>query len=44
MYDVSTWKFSVNDIDCVVNQKLKSGKAAGFDNISSKHVLFACVY
>ena len=41
MYDVSTWKFSVNDIDCVVIQKLKSGKAAGFDNISSEHVKYS---
>ena len=41
MYDVSIWKFSVNDIDCVVNQKLKSGKASGFDNISSEYVKYS---
>ena len=41
MYDVNTWKFSVNDIDCVVNQKLISGKLAGFDNISSEHFKYS---
>jgi len=40
-YDVREWLISVEDVDCAVRNQLKLRKAAGYDNITAEHIIFA---
>jgi len=38
---IDDWLFTVEDVDYVLHQHIKSGKAAGIDNLTAEH-LFYC--
>jgi len=38
---IDDWLFTVEDVDYVLHQRIKSGKAAGIDNLTAEH-LFYC--
>lgn len=40
-YETRNWQFTVEDVDYVINHSLKKGKAAGDDNVTAEHILFA---
>jgi hypothetical protein len=41
LYETRNWMFSVEEVDYVIRNCLKTGKAAGHDNISAEHILWA---
>ena len=40
-YDTRNCLFTVEDVDYVINHSLQKGKAAGDDNITAEHILYA---
>ena len=41
LYDTHNWLFNVDDVINVVFNSLKNGKAAGADNITAEHIIYA---
>lgn len=40
-YETGTWQFTIEDIDFVLKHSLQKGKAAGDDNVTVEHILYA---
>ena len=39
--DVSNWMLSVEDVDYVIRNNMKCGKAAGADNLTLEHIIYS---
>ena len=39
--DVNNWMLTVQDIECVIRNNMKCGKAAGADNLTLEHIIYS---